>query len=151
MTAIIDWEDVTGRYPELSSLRDATRAGSYYIPFAIAELEGCLSQGYAVPFSLNNITAKDLAIDLVFAKIYRFKDEKKSAAVSSYIGGRIEDLLKGAASMQTIDGTVLPNNGDPVFSTTIGEHPVFGLSPPLLWQVDSLTVLNEEGARGRTY
>jgi len=65
------------------------------VPFAIAELHARLAPGFTVPFSDNNMTAKDLAIDLTFAKVYRFKDIEKADAVMTYVGAQIDMLLGG--------------------------------------------------------
>lgn len=146
---IITFANVTARYPETSSYADATQADSHYVAYAIAELEGRLSRGFAVPFSDNNMTAKDLSIDLTYAKMIRFKDQEKAAAINSYIGGRIDALLSGAESMQVTSGSALAAIGDVVYSTTQNYHPVFGMSPPTLLQVSSQEVIDEEIARGR--
>jgi hypothetical protein len=145
---LINWNDCIGRYPELASLRDATRADSFYTAYAVAELNARLAPRFTVPVSDNNLTAKDLAIDLTFAKLYRYKDQEKAAAVTSYVGQFIDDLLSGNASMITTSGQTIDSVGGTVFSTTQNYHPVFGLSPPRLWEVDSSQVIAEETARG---
>ena len=146
---IINWGDVTARYPELASIRDATQADSGYVQYAIAELHARLASFFTVPFSDNNLTAKDMAIDLTFAKLYRFKDPDKSAAVNSYVSGFIDALIEGRASMLTTSGDIIDSIGGAIYSTTQNYHPVFGMSNPRLWEVDSSQVIAEENARGR--
>lgn len=151
MPPLIDWKDCCARYPELASLRDATQADSGYVQYAIAELHARLASRFTVPFSDNNLTAKDLAIDLTFAKLYRFKDPEKAASVSSYVGGMIGDLIAGRASMLTTSGDVIDGIGGTAYTTTSGYHPTFGMSAPELWDVASSQIIAEENARGRYY
>lgn len=151
MPPLINWNDVTARYPELANIRDATQADSGYVQYAIGELNAKLASRFTVPFSDNNLTAKDLAIDLTFAKLYRYKDAEKAAAVGSYVGQFIGELVAGRASMLTTSGDVIDGIGGTVYGTTQTYHPVFGMSNPLLWQVDSAQVIDEESDRGRSY
>lgn len=153
MGRYIDWSDVANRYPEVGAnqRRDATQMDSSYIYFAEANLDGRLSQGFTTPFSNNNVTAKDLAIDITYAMIYRFKDVKKTQTVEDYIKSRVEGLLSGKMSMITTSGDQLVTTGDVVYSTTQNYQPVFGISPALAWQVDSAAFIDEEAGRGRYY
>lgn len=149
---LITWKDVNERYPETAKYADATQADSAYVAYAVAEIEGRLSQRFAVPFSLNNITARDLAIDATAAKLYRYKDAEKAAEITKYIDGRITALLAGDADMVTADGTVIGASiADLIYSTTEGYHPVFGMSPPELAVVNSAQIIDEEADRGRYY
>lgn len=149
--ALINWQDCTARYPELADLRDATQADSNYVMYAIAEVNARLSSKFTVPFSDNNLTAKDLAIDLTYSKIYRFKDPDKAAAVNSYVSVFIGDLIEGRAAMITSSGDVIDSVGGTIYSTTQDYHPVHGMSPTILLEVDSSQIISEESARGRSY
>jgi hypothetical protein len=148
---IIDWSDVNRRYPETIKLADASQADSSWVPFAIAELHARLAPGFTVPFSDNNMTAKDLAIDLTFAKVYRFKDIEKADAVMTYVGAQIDMLLGGNMSMVTTSGDTLVTVGETVYSTTDGYHPVHGIGPIEYSVVSSEQVIDEEAARGIYY
>ena len=145
---LIDWSDVNRRYPETLKHADATQADSSWVPFAIAELHARLSAGFTVPFSTNNMTAKDLAIDLTFARLYRYKDEEKAASVSSYISRQIEMLLNGKMSMITTSGDSIASIGGTVFSTTDAYHPVHGIGPIEYSVPSSAEIQAEEDARG---
>jgi hypothetical protein len=145
---LIDWSDVNRRYPETLKHADATQADSSWVPYAIAELHARLAPGFTVPFSDNNLTAKDLAIDLAFARLYRYKDEEKATAVSSYISGQIEGLLKGQLQMITTSGDVLKAVGGTVYSTTDGYHPVHGIGPIEYSVPSSQQIVDEEETRG---
>lgn len=146
--ALINWQDVNQQYPETVKLTDATRADSWIIPNAIAELESRLAPGFTVPFSTNNITAKDLATAITFERLWRFKDEKKAKLVRDYVDSRIKDLLSGMADMMLSDGTALVTVGGTIYSTTDGYVPVFGMSPTEYSVVDSQQVYDEEADRG---
>jgi hypothetical protein len=148
MPPLIDWSDVNRRYPETLKVADATQADSSWVPFAIAELHARLSPGFTVPFSDNNLTAKDLAIDLTFAKVYRFKDVEKADAVMTYVGAQIDMLLAGNMEMLTTSGDVLASVGGTVYSTTDGYHPVHGIGPIEYSVPSSAQIIAEEEARG---
>ena len=145
---LIDWSDVNRRYPETLKHADATQADSSWVPFAIAELHARLASGFTVPFSDNNMTAKDLAIDLTFARLYRYKDEEKSAAVTSYVAGCIDGLLNGSMFMITTSGDTLSSTGGTVYSTTENYHPVHGMGPIEYSVPSSAQTEAEEAARG---
>lgn len=149
MPPLIDWSDVNRRYPETLKLADATNADSSWVPFAIAELHARMAPRFAVPFSTNNETAKDLAIDLVFAKFYRWKNPEQAAAVNSYVAEQIKMLLDGKMAMITTSGDTISATGGTVFSTTEDYHPVFGMSPTEYSVPSSAQIDAEEDARGR--
>lgn len=145
---LINWADVNRRYPETLKHADATNADSSWVPFAIAELHARLAPRFTVPFSDNNMTAKDLAIDLTFARLYRYKDDEKAAAVTSYVAKQLDMLLAGTMSMLTSSGDLISATGGTVFSTTEDYHPVHGMGP-IEYSVPSSAQTNaEEEARG---
>lgn len=148
MPPLIDWSDVNRRYPETLKIADATQADSSWVMYATAELHARLARGFTVPFSSNNLTAKDLAIDLTFAKVYRYKDNEKAAAVTSYVAGQIEMLLAGTMQMLTTSGDGIATVGGPVFSTTQDYHPTFGVGPTEYAVVSSSENIAEQNARG---
>lgn len=146
---LINWNDVNIRYPETVKLADATQADSSWVPYAIRELEARLSTSYTVPFSINNMTAKDLAIDLTYAKVYRYKDNEKAESISKYVSDQIADLIGGKMSMITDTGEVILGSIGVMYSTTENYHPVFGMSPTEYSIVSSQQIWDEEDARGR--
>lgn len=146
---LINWRDVNIRYPETLKIADATQADSSWVPYAIRELEARLSTAFTTPFSDNNMTAKDLTIDLAFAKVYRYKDNEKAAAVSSYVASQIADLIHGKMSMITDTGEVIQGSIGTMYSTTEKYHSVFGMSPVEYSVVSSQEIWDEESARGR--
>lgn len=148
MPPLIDWSDVNRRYPETLKIADATQADSSWVMYAVAELHARLASGFTVPFSSNNLTAKDLAIDLTFAKVYRYKDTEKAAAVTSHVAGQINMLLSGAMQMLTTSGEAIVTAGGPVFSTTQDYHPTFGIGPIEYSAVSSAEIVSEQNERG---
>ncbi|MHB1099292.1 MAG: hypothetical protein ACYCZR_07025 [Burkholderiales bacterium] len=146
--SLINWKDVNDRYPETLKLADATQADSSWVPFAIAELHARLSPGFTVPFSDNNMTAKDLAIDLTFAKLYRFKDIEKADAVMTYVGAQIDMLLAGSQKMITSSGDTLAAVGGTIYHTNDAYHPVHGMGPIEYAIVSSAEVIAEQEDRG---
>ena len=149
---LITWKDVNDRYPETAKIADATQADSAHVAYAVAEIEGRLSPRFTVPFSLNNLTARDLAIDATAARLYRYRDTEKAESIENHLAERIAALLTGAADMITADGTVIDAGiADLIYSTTENYHPVFGMSPPELSVVNSAQIIDEEADRGRFY
>jgi len=149
MPRYITFADVAARYPEIAKGKDATQVDGTYILYAEAEVDARLAPSFTVPFSSNNLTVKDLAIDITFLKIYMWKDPKKAAAINSYVCGRIDDLIAGNALMiTTSQGTIDSSMGGSAFSTTMDYHPVHGMSDAIALTVSSQEIIDEENARG---
>jgi len=125
----INWADLTARYPNASDVGGASAINSSYIVFAEAQVEGALSSSYTVPFSSNNLTVKDLVIDLTYGKVISFKDLKKSKAVMDSVEHRIKMLRSGAMSMVTDNGDVLSSSGQgSIWSSTDKYSPSFDMN-----------------------
>ena len=72
--------DCIARYNRLSKIDSAqTEIDSHFISFAENELDGLLSPKFTVPFSSNNVTAKDLAIDLTYLRAGNLKFEERNS------------------------------------------------------------------------
>ena len=147
MGRYIDWSDVTKRYRGIGKDLDSTEVGSAYIPYAEAEVDGRLASKYTVPFSNNNLTAKDLAIDIVYLKAGNLKVEE-TEKLQTMIDAKFERLLSSNEVMLTTSGDVI-NQGvaGTVWSTTQNYHPTFGMSHTEYLEVDSSMVSDEEDAR----
>lgn len=142
-----DWADVSGRYPEIAKSKDSTEVASGFIYFAEAELDSRLASKFTVPFSSNNVTAQDLAIDMTYLKVYQFKDPEKAEAIEKSVSARIDRLMKGESSMMTSSGDLLTSVGGTVYSTTGGYHPTFGMGDFGDLVVDSSQLQDEADAR----
>jgi len=138
MGRYIDWEDVIDRYPVLNTVGGADEVSSTYIVYAEAMTEGLLASKYTVPFSNNNMTVKNLAIDYTYWMAARFKLEDAVAVYSSYYG-TIRMLKKDQMEMILDDGTLVTgarkNSG--IYSSTQSYHSAFGIDDPINWRVDS--------------
>jgi len=129
MSKYANWADVTARYTQISELGGAKSVDSSYIIYAEAQIEGALSASYTVPFSSNNLTVKDLVIDLTYGKAIAFRDLKKSKAIMDSIEHRIKMLRSGTMSMVTNSGDVLSSSGQgSIWSSTEDYSPSFDMN-----------------------
>ena len=113
MGRYIDWPDVVDRYQTIASVGDTKEVGSAYIQYAEAEVDARLACAYTVPFSNNNLTAKDLAIDITFLKVSRTRD-KTYDKVKVSVDERIKMLITNKAKMVDLSGTII--------SASVGRH-----------------------------
>lgn len=150
MGRYITWSgDVLARYPGLATISDSYAAqDSAFVFYAESELDGRLAGWFATPFSGNNLTARDLAIDLTYLKAVQPNDEARTAPVRQRLEAAIADLIEGRATMVTDSGDALASAGEPVYSTTMGYHPVFGMGGAEAFAVDSQQLLDEARERG---
>lgn len=138
--------DVTARYPRcLTDSRAAALCESAYLLPAEFELDARLAPKFTVPFSNNNMTARDLTIDMTMLRtgIYKDRDEELRASVES----RIKALLDGTMVMITTSGEVAGYPGGGVFSTTQNYHPTFGMGDIVDMKPDDDRVADEDDAR----
>ena len=123
--AYATFSDFSTRYATGMSEADLS---SHYLPFASSRLEALLAPYFTVPFSGNNLTARDLAMDLAYVLILqRSKEPKDSAALREHVEGRIAALAEGKESMITTSGEAifaLSAHVD-VWSNTMDGAPVF--------------------------
>src|SRR5262245_55008262 len=59
----INWDDIVNRFTGFANVADAVKAASHYVCYAEAEVDARLAPKYTPPFSNNNMTVRDLAID----------------------------------------------------------------------------------------
>lgn len=146
MGRYIEWDDVLNRYEALDSLADANM-GSAYIAYGEALVEGALAPFYTVPFSDNNITVRDLAIDATFIKAGRLRDEDVTEIRSDF-WSRIEMLRNGEMVMMTGSGSLLTKDNElGAWSNTRSYHTSFGLDDPINWHPSSSHLEDLEDAR----
>lgn len=103
---------------------------SHYILFAEAELDQRMAKYFTVPFSSNNQTATDLAIDLSYAKVIIYDDPEKYTAIIESVEGRIRALNDGTTAMIISDGTQLFSSAATTgraWSNTSSYHSSFGM------------------------
>lgn len=146
MTKYIDWESVAQRYPGTTDVGGANEVGSAYLDYVEAQVEGLLAPAYTLPFSSNNLTVKDLCIDLAYIKIGTIKNEQREMLYKEFLE-RISRLVSGVEGMIDVDGTLIGRQGAAAWSTTKDYHPVFGMGSELDFTVDSEQVDDEYWSR----
>lgn len=144
----VTWADVVNKYPSVSKTSGAMDVTSSYILAAEARVNGFFSGFFTVPFSSNNITAKDLVVDLVFSGVgnQKIKDAKE---MRDEVLERMKAIRDGEEGMYLVDGTTMTTDiGGSIYSSTQNYNPIFGMSPIEYSEIDSGAVYDEEVARG---
>lgn len=148
---IITWSaDVSARYPELDKLPNISSADvqNGFIAMAEAVVHSRLAPRYSVPFSSNNFTARDLAVDMLYIQTQTARQPEKAKAVREYLEDRIKALLSGGASMVNSAGAALVMVGDTVWSSSQNYAPVFGMGDVEHAMVNSEQSYDEAVSRG---
>lgn len=128
--AYATYEEFNTRY---TTKIDAVEVRSHFLPFASAQLDAMLAPWFTVPFSSNNLTAKDVALDLTYLLILqRSKEAGDRKDLAQRIEARIHSLRDGREAMLTTSGEALvaAHTTDEVWSNTRDIPPLFELSPP---------------------
>ncbi len=148
---IVDFNFITGVYPSVGkSEYKGEEVNSYHSPMAQAEIEGLLSTHYTVPFSSNNITAKDLVSKLVYSRLAPMKESERRE-IRTELYERIDRLKSGEEQMITTSGDILaPGVSGTVWSNTQDYHPTFTQDDPLNWEVSSRLINDLRDERGIT-
>jgi hypothetical protein len=147
MGKYIDWGDVVDRHPVMANVGDAIKMESTHILPAENEVDARLAPAYTVPFSSNNATAADLAIQLVYLRA-GFLKEDNWTNYKGYIDERFERLLDGSEAMLTSSGDVISSQDATVaYHTHEGYKPVFDLTDAIDQEVDPDLVDAEDGKR----
>lgn len=134
--AIIDFADMVLAYPSLQNGSfKAEDVNSYHIPYAQAELETLLASKYTVPFSSNNMTAKEMVRQLTYARIapVGMDDREK---IRDRVISLVDRLLDGSAVMMTDSGALSPDASSGIWLSTEDYHPVFTVDKPEHWVID---------------
>lgn len=127
-----DVQDFNGRYT--TKLGDA-EISSHFLFYATSRLDAMLAPYFTVPFSSNNLVARDLTIDLAYLMVLqRSKDSKDYEALKQKTEERIKALADGSEAMMTTSGGSLYSNsaGGGVWSNTSGGQTLFNLDDHLL-------------------
>ena len=140
--SIVKWDDVTKRYSSLEKLTGGAEAltPAYIVP-AEAEVTGRLAPRFTVPFSSNNVTFKDLVIDLVRAKGGSFKEEERKEMLED-IDSRLKRLFMGQEAMVTVDSAgaysmLYADLSNAVWGSTQDYPPAFGRGEFIDFEVSS--------------
>jgi hypothetical protein len=139
-------DDVRGRYSEIETASKFDVI-SYHLQYAEMDLDGYLSPFFATPFSSNNLSAKDLAIDLTYIRVANLKTDERDG-LRKEIMERLRMYQTGQMQMVTTSGTAIGGGESQAWSTTQNYNPIFGMGNTIDFIVDSSQVYNEAIARG---
>ena len=145
----VDWNDIVSRFTDFADFGGAIKVASHYVAYSEAQIDSALGVKYTTPFSNNNLTIRDLTIDLAYARAIRGRSEEYKE-IRADITSRIWALLNGQAVMVTTSGDVIrpPYAGGPAWSNTMDYHPVFGMLDEIDVVVSSQQLLDEYSERG---
>ena len=146
--SLVDYDFITGVYPSVGKgSYNAEEVNSYHTPLAQAQIEGLLSTHYTVPFSENNLTAKDLVATLVYSRVSAMSEEDRRA-IRTELYERIERLKNGDEQMLTSSGDLMqPDVAGTAWSSSEDYHTTFTRDDPLLWEVDSSLIIDLRNER----
>ena len=119
------YDDFRTRYT--TRLSEA-EVNSHILPYAARRLETALAPHFTVPFSADNVTARDLTVDLAYLLVLqRSREAGERTALAREVEGRLRRLAEGRAAMVTTSGDALyaENAAGSVWSD--GVAPVFRL------------------------
>lgn len=141
-----DWSDVSERYRHASTVDGSVAVNSSFLVFSEAEIESRLASHFTVPFSDNNLTVKDLCIDMSYARLAVGKVDDAEDIRASVLE-RINALKAGEMTMLTDSGDVVLAGASAMYSNTASYHTAFGVGNVLDFFVNSNQQVDEEGAR----
>jgi len=141
--AYASFDEFSARYPTRLAEAEVT---SHFLAPAAQRLEAMLAGWFSVPFSGNNLTAKDLAIDLAqLLLLQRSKDLRDWQSLAAHLERRVMDLREGREAMMTASGEAihrLPHGS--VWSSTQDFKPIFDLRGAEAQRVDPGQLADEE-------
>lgn len=148
----ITWSDVAQRYSIVEDYVNNSVDRYNAILYAEGELGVKLSGAFTLPFSSNNVTAKDLTIDIAYAKTQMYRDVDKYKLVMDRINDVTKMLKSGNMGMVLSDGTVIyadkNNSAAKAYSTTQDYPSVFDMGDVLDMGVNSSQLSDEYDAKG---
>lgn len=133
-------EDLYRRYSQTSGTNPAV-VDSHYIYYAENYIDELLGPYFTVPFSSDNVTAKDLALEYTYILSADLKFEDREKREAHWLK-RIDRLIDGKSGMQVTSATMYAVNGT-IYNSTENYHPVFGMGDPEDYFVDSSQVYDE--------
>jgi hypothetical protein len=141
------WDEIVGRYKDFKDKGGASSVASRFIGLSEARIDSRLGSKFSTPFSDNNLTVKDLAIDMAYLLGVRLgKDEYER--LRDDIDARIKGLLDGTMVMVTTSGDSLRDAGDtPAWSSTQDYHPSFNMLDETHWGPGSTELIEDLEAR----
>lgn len=144
--AFVTWKDVVDRYPAIATKGSSKSVESSYLYFAENQVNGMFAENFTVPFSSNNITAKDLAIDVTYLRI-GIPNVTDTEKLMKMLDHRVKMLNNGTYKMMLDDGTSLVTLGDVVYSSDADFHKTFGHGDVEDFFPDSSQIYDEDQER----
>jgi hypothetical protein len=142
--AYATYSEFSERYPTRMSDAEVT---SHFLAHAAHRLDSLLAGYFATPFSADNLTAKDLNMDLAYLMVLqRSKSPDDGAALAAAVAERIGALRAGREAMVTAGGAALyrASAEGGIWSTTQAFKPVFDLRDSVEQRVDPERLAAEE-------
>lgn len=141
------YNEIIARYPAAADIGEAS-VNSNFLFFAENEINGLLGRHFTAPFSDNNITVKDLTIELSLIRIYTHTSPSEAKRRRDIFDKKISNLIEGEEVMLLTDGSQITSSvGGTVYSTTSGYTPIFGFSEIEDSEIDPDLLDDEEDAR----
>jgi hypothetical protein len=141
--AYATFDEFAARYPTRLGAAEVT---SHFLAPAAQRLDAMLAGWFSAPFSENNLTAKDLSIDLAqVLLLQRSKDPRDWQPLAAHLERRIVDLREGREAMITVSGEAMhrvPHGS--VWSSTQDFKPIFDLRGTEAQRVDPDQIADEE-------
>jgi len=145
--SIVNYQDLVGTFRAIGkSGWTAEEVNSYHIPQCQAEIEGLLATVYTVPFSSNNVTAKDLVTQLVYCRLSGGSMEERQACRNEVLD-RVEKLKSGKELMLTSSGPIDSGITNIIWSNTKDYDNPTTVDDPIRWNVDSNQIDDIRDAR----
>lgn len=144
--SIVTYDELESRFSRVSDYGQ-TVVTSHYLLYAENHVNGLLAGHFTVPFSSNNLTAKDLIIELTYLRCGDLKISELEKREKMFMN-RIEALRNGDEVMMTSSGDMMIAGGTLVPTSNTEDYtPVFGMSDAELSEVDPDQIEDEEDGR----
>lgn len=140
-------DEVIARFPNAEDM-DTVSVESNFIAFAENEIDGLLGQYFTLPFSDNNITIKDLTIELCGLRLSKNAKPSDIDRRHKIFMEKVNRLINGEQAMVLSDGTTMIQSvGDTFHSSTDDYTPIFGFGDIEDMEVDPDLIDDEDDER----
>lgn len=144
--SIVTYDEILSRFSAVGDYGN-TVVTSHYLLYAENHVNGLLAGHFTVPFSSNNLTAKDLVIELTYLRCGDLKVGELEKRYDMF-QRRIDALRNGDEVMMTSSGETMVAGGTLIPTSNTEDYtPVFGVSDTELSQVDPDQIEDEEDER----
>jgi hypothetical protein len=138
MTPYASWEDFSRTYSAEAFRISRIEVESAWLVHGYLRVNESLGRCFSVPFSSNNLTARDLNVQFAFLGILeRTRNREDSIELRNSIMGRISDICSGNSPMITDEGQPIYGGENKIWSSIQNYKPVFDMRDPINQHVDS--------------